>query len=146
MGREPLEILRLAEGLWYTERRDLITALYTLLRVRLSWYQFLSFLFFFIVGLVLVLSLWIFICCFSRLLYLTRGLKLILWLTFRSIWKILSILVLDSGWFLLWRFEIHDFVFYKCLLKSIGYCSSVLVVIMLTSQKWVVTVKNLDRI
>ncbi|RVX10974.1 Nuclear pore complex protein NUP205 [Vitis vinifera] len=32
MGREPLEILRLAEGLWYTERRDLITALYTLLR------------------------------------------------------------------------------------------------------------------
>ncbi|GLT26191.1 hypothetical protein SLA2020_012740 [Shorea laevis] len=32
MGREPLEILRLAAGLWYTERRDLITALYTLLR------------------------------------------------------------------------------------------------------------------
>ncbi|KAK9269394.1 hypothetical protein L1049_001167 [Liquidambar formosana] len=32
MGREPLEILRLAEGLWYMERRDLITALYTLLR------------------------------------------------------------------------------------------------------------------
>ncbi|XP_021855676.2 nuclear pore complex protein NUP205 [Spinacia oleracea] len=31
-GREPLEILRLATGLWYTERRDLITALYTLLR------------------------------------------------------------------------------------------------------------------
>ncbi|XP_052198623.1 nuclear pore complex protein NUP205 isoform X2 [Diospyros lotus] len=31
-GRDPLEILRLAEGLWYTERRDLITALYTLLR------------------------------------------------------------------------------------------------------------------
>ncbi|KAA8535090.1 hypothetical protein F0562_030093 [Nyssa sinensis] len=31
-GREPLEILRLAAGLWYTERRDLITALYTLLR------------------------------------------------------------------------------------------------------------------
>lgn len=35
MGREPLEIFRLAAGLWYTERRDLITALYTLLRVTL---------------------------------------------------------------------------------------------------------------
>lgn len=33
MGREPLEIFRLSAGLWYTERRDLITALYTLLRV-----------------------------------------------------------------------------------------------------------------
>ncbi|GLT65704.1 hypothetical protein SLA2020_381180 [Shorea laevis] len=32
IGREPLEILRLAAGLWYTERRDLITALYTLFR------------------------------------------------------------------------------------------------------------------
>ncbi|KAL6992056.1 hypothetical protein U1Q18_010167 [Sarracenia purpurea var. burkii] len=32
LGRDPLEILRLAVGLWYTERRDLITALYTLLR------------------------------------------------------------------------------------------------------------------
>ncbi|KAL3747686.1 hypothetical protein ACJRO7_016483 [Eucalyptus globulus] len=32
MGREPLEILRLAAGLWYTERRDRMTALYTLLR------------------------------------------------------------------------------------------------------------------
>ncbi|CAH9088046.1 unnamed protein product [Cuscuta europaea] len=32
LGRDPLEILRLAAGLWYTERRDLITALYTLLR------------------------------------------------------------------------------------------------------------------
>ncbi|PSS20924.1 Nuclear pore complex protein [Actinidia chinensis var. chinensis] len=32
LGREPLEILRLTAGLWYTERRDLITALYTLLR------------------------------------------------------------------------------------------------------------------
>ncbi|KAL9275467.1 Nuclear pore complex protein NUP205-like protein [Drosera capensis] len=32
LGREPVEILRLAAGLWYTERRDLITALYTLLR------------------------------------------------------------------------------------------------------------------
>ncbi|KAL9242432.1 hypothetical protein vseg_016427 [Gypsophila vaccaria] len=32
MGREPLEVLRLAAGLWYTERRDLITALHTLLR------------------------------------------------------------------------------------------------------------------
>ncbi|KAL7600679.1 hypothetical protein Lser_V15G24008 [Lactuca serriola] len=31
-GRTPLDILRLAGGLWYTERRDLITALYTLLR------------------------------------------------------------------------------------------------------------------
>nr|GEW31502.1 nuclear pore complex protein NUP205 [Tanacetum cinerariifolium] len=31
-GRTPLYILRLASGLWYTERRDLITALYTLLR------------------------------------------------------------------------------------------------------------------
>ncbi|KAK6945090.1 Nucleoporin Nup186/Nup192/Nup205, partial [Dillenia turbinata] len=32
LGREPVEILRLAAGLWYTERRDLITALHTLLR------------------------------------------------------------------------------------------------------------------
>ncbi|CAA2964556.1 nuclear pore complex NUP205 [Olea europaea subsp. europaea] len=32
LGREPLDILRLAAGLWYTERRSLITALYTLLR------------------------------------------------------------------------------------------------------------------
>ncbi|KAF7147071.1 hypothetical protein RHSIM_Rhsim03G0247900 [Rhododendron simsii] len=32
LGRDPVEILRLAAGLWYTERRDLITALYTLLR------------------------------------------------------------------------------------------------------------------
>uniref|UniRef100_A0A2P2MHU4 Uncharacterized protein MANES_05G119700 n=1 Tax=Rhizophora mucronata TaxID=61149 RepID=A0A2P2MHU4_RHIMU len=32
MGREPLDIFRLAAGLWYTERRNLITALYTLLR------------------------------------------------------------------------------------------------------------------
>ncbi|KAF5788332.1 putative nucleoporin [Helianthus annuus] len=31
-GRGPLDILRLTSGLWYTERRDLITALYTLLR------------------------------------------------------------------------------------------------------------------
>ncbi|XP_068641134.1 nuclear pore complex protein NUP205 isoform X2 [Aristolochia californica] len=31
-GRDPLEIYRLAAGLWYTERRDLITALYILLR------------------------------------------------------------------------------------------------------------------
>ncbi|XP_030954556.1 nuclear pore complex protein NUP205 isoform X1 [Quercus lobata] len=32
MGRDPSEILRLAAGLYYTERRDLITALYTLFR------------------------------------------------------------------------------------------------------------------
>ncbi|KAL1300925.1 hypothetical protein AAHE18_18G216100 [Arachis hypogaea] len=32
MGREPLEIYRLAAGLWYTERRDLITSLHLLLR------------------------------------------------------------------------------------------------------------------
>ncbi|KAF2282365.1 hypothetical protein GH714_043827 [Hevea brasiliensis] len=32
MGRERLEILRLAAGLWYTERRDLITSLFMLLR------------------------------------------------------------------------------------------------------------------
>ncbi|XP_071686120.1 nuclear pore complex protein NUP205 isoform X2 [Rutidosis leptorrhynchoides] len=32
LGRGPLDIVRLAAGLWYTERRDLITALYTLLR------------------------------------------------------------------------------------------------------------------
>ncbi|KAJ0987901.1 hypothetical protein J5N97_006257 [Dioscorea zingiberensis] len=31
-GREPLEIFRLTAGLWYAERRDLITSLYTLLR------------------------------------------------------------------------------------------------------------------
>ncbi|KAK9060723.1 hypothetical protein SSX86_021429 [Deinandra increscens subsp. villosa] len=31
-GRGPLDILRLTAGLWFTERRDLITALYTLLR------------------------------------------------------------------------------------------------------------------
>jgi len=33
MGREQLEILRLAAGLWYTERRYLITSLHLLLRV-----------------------------------------------------------------------------------------------------------------
>ncbi|XP_050229098.1 nuclear pore complex protein NUP205 isoform X2 [Mercurialis annua] len=32
VGREPSEILRLAAGLWYTERRDLLTAFFTLLR------------------------------------------------------------------------------------------------------------------
>ncbi|PIA41903.1 hypothetical protein AQUCO_02100023v1 [Aquilegia coerulea] len=32
LGREPLEILRRAAGIWYTERRDLVIALYTLLR------------------------------------------------------------------------------------------------------------------
>lgn len=32
LGREPLEILRLAAGIWYNERKDLLTALYTLLR------------------------------------------------------------------------------------------------------------------
>lgn len=37
VGREPLEILRLAAGLWYTERRDLITALYTLCRVMYTY-------------------------------------------------------------------------------------------------------------
>ncbi|KAL0915304.1 hypothetical protein M5K25_015711 [Dendrobium thyrsiflorum] len=31
-GREPLEIYRLAAGLWYTERRSVITSLHTLLR------------------------------------------------------------------------------------------------------------------
>lgn len=36
MGRDPSEILRLAAGLYYTERRDLITALYTLFRVCVS--------------------------------------------------------------------------------------------------------------
>jgi nuclear pore complex protein Nup205 len=33
LGREPLEILRLAAGLWFTERRALITSLQLLLRV-----------------------------------------------------------------------------------------------------------------
>ncbi|KAL3643098.1 hypothetical protein CASFOL_013913 [Castilleja foliolosa] len=32
LGREPLEIFRLVAGLWYTERRDLLTAIYMLLR------------------------------------------------------------------------------------------------------------------
>eukprot|EP01018_Ginkgo_biloba_P012319 Gb_31636 [translate_table: standard] len=32
LGRDPLEILRLSAGLWFTERRALITTLYTLLR------------------------------------------------------------------------------------------------------------------
>ncbi|CAM8923419.1 unnamed protein product [Rhodiola kirilowii] len=32
MGRDPTEILRLTAGMWYTERRDIITALYALLR------------------------------------------------------------------------------------------------------------------
>ncbi|KAF5199081.1 Nuclear pore complex protein [Thalictrum thalictroides] len=32
LGREPLEILRRAAGIWYTQRRDLVIALYTLLR------------------------------------------------------------------------------------------------------------------
>ena len=35
MGRDPSEIFHLAAGLWYTERRDLIMSLYTLLRVLL---------------------------------------------------------------------------------------------------------------
>ncbi|PON80865.1 Nucleoporin [Trema orientale] len=32
MGQEPLEVLRLLEGRWYTDRKDLLTALYTLLK------------------------------------------------------------------------------------------------------------------
>ncbi|KAL8040622.1 hypothetical protein ABFX02_10G109900 [Erythranthe guttata] len=32
LGREPLEIFRLSAGLWYTERRDLLTSLYMLFR------------------------------------------------------------------------------------------------------------------
>ncbi|KAL6558481.1 hypothetical protein OROMI_018831 [Orobanche minor] len=32
LGREPVEIFRLAAGLWYTARRDLLTAIYMLLR------------------------------------------------------------------------------------------------------------------
>lgn len=32
LGREPLDILRLTAGIWYTGRRDLLTALYSLLR------------------------------------------------------------------------------------------------------------------
>ncbi|KAF9620486.1 hypothetical protein IFM89_013103 [Coptis chinensis] len=32
LGRDPLEIYRLAAGIWYTERRHLLDALYTLLR------------------------------------------------------------------------------------------------------------------
>lgn len=42
---------------------------------------------------------------FCRLLCLIRDLKKILWLTFRSIWKILLTQGLGSGWFPLWRFE-----------------------------------------
>ena len=37
------------------------------------------------------------------------------------------------------------FFFYKCLLESFGCCSSVLTVIMLISDNWVVTVKILVR-
>lgn len=33
LGRDPLDIYRLSAGLWYTERRDLLTSLYMLLRV-----------------------------------------------------------------------------------------------------------------
>lgn len=33
VGRGPQEIFRLAAGLWYSERRDIMMALYTLLRV-----------------------------------------------------------------------------------------------------------------
>ncbi|KAH6806656.1 nuclear pore complex protein, partial [Perilla frutescens var. frutescens] len=32
LGRDPLDIFRLGAGLWYTERRDLLTSLYMLLR------------------------------------------------------------------------------------------------------------------
>lgn len=32
LGRDPLDIYRLSAGLWYTERRDLLTSLYMLLR------------------------------------------------------------------------------------------------------------------
>lgn len=42
---------------------------------------------------------------FCRLLCLIRDLKKILWLTFRSIWKILLTQGLGSGWFPLSRFE-----------------------------------------
>jgi nuclear pore complex protein Nup205 len=43
MGRDPLEIQRLATGLWYTGRRDLTSTLYTLLRVAYSLIIFLTF-------------------------------------------------------------------------------------------------------
>lgn len=33
LGREPLDVFRLGAGLWYTDRRDLLTSLYILLRV-----------------------------------------------------------------------------------------------------------------
>lgn len=41
-GREPLEMFRLAACLWYMERRDLITSLYTVFRVmHMSfWYRY----------------------------------------------------------------------------------------------------------
>ncbi|KAL2936606.1 hypothetical protein RDABS01_019329, partial [Bienertia sinuspersici] len=52
LGREPWEILRLAIGLWYTERRDLITALYTLLRVSPSKFHNRHFPFFLSVYLI----------------------------------------------------------------------------------------------
>lgn len=96
-GREPLEILRLAAGLWYTERRDLITALYTLCRV-LSTYM------------ILVLRQTyrcictcyydkilsdLCVCGFGRPLCLTKGSKMIFWLTFKSTWK--NYLILESG-------------------------------------------------
>lgn len=42
---------------------------------------------------------------FCRLSCLIRVLKKVLWLTFRSIWKILWIEGLDNGWFPLSRFE-----------------------------------------
>lgn len=110
IGREPLEIFRLAAGLWYMERRDFITSLYTLLRVNSS-IQCLMKLYLtgqssafgvfnsicFSPSLFLLLKINMCTLLPYRLLYLTRGWMLILWLTFRSTWKIFLSLVSGNG-------------------------------------------------
>lgn len=59
-GREPLEMFRLAACLWYMERRDLITSLYTVFRVmHMSfWYRY-----------DLLHNIWLKLPCYSTMLF-----------------------------------------------------------------------------
>lgn len=74
MGRDPLEIQRLATGLWYTGRRDLTSALYTLLRVAYSLIIFLAFFFSFFL-LVFLVSSYITIFLVEQAVVLDQGLE-----------------------------------------------------------------------
>ena len=59
-GREPLEMFRLAACLWYMERRDLITSLYTVFRVmHMSfWYRY-----------DVLHNIWLKLSCYSTMLF-----------------------------------------------------------------------------